>query len=116
MNKISSDDYSLDPDNLDPVFVHARREAIVIIVIFAITAIWSLSVCYLDGYIRPEQSLENIPLVLGMPRWVFWGIFAPWIFADLATVWFCFFYMTDDDLGEDQEEEDLEQQRDGGSS
>jgi hypothetical protein len=41
-----------------------------------------------------------------MPGWVFWGILMPWLFADLATIWFCFVYMVDDPLGPEEEEED----------
>ena len=47
---------------------------------------------------------ENIPTTLGMPSWVVWGIAVPWIVADIFTVWFCFFYMKDDDLGLSPEE------------
>jgi len=39
-----------------------------------------------------------------MPSWVVWGIAVPWIVADIFTVWFCFFYMKDDDLGLSPEE------------
>ena len=40
---------------------------------------------------------------MGMPRWVFWGIFMPWLFVDAVTIWFVFFFMKDDDLGEGEE-------------
>ena len=40
-----------------------------------------------------------------MPDWVFWGIAVPWLVCVLFTTWFCFFYMADDDLGRDPDEE-----------
>ena len=43
---------------------------------------------------------DDLATVLGIPAWLCWGIFAPWLVADLFTVWFCFCYMQDDDLGE----------------
>ena len=86
--------------NLDPVYVHARREAVFILLLFAVCAVWSLSVGYLDGYQSPGETWAEVPLVLGMPRWVFWGIFMPWLFADAVTIWFVFRFMVDDDLGE----------------
>jgi sodium/pantothenate symporter len=84
----------------DPVYLHARREAVFILVVFAAFLAWAVGVAYLDGYLAPGETVAEVPTVLGMPRWVFWGIFLPWIFADIATVIFCFFFMADDDLGE----------------
>ena len=34
--------------------------------------------------------------------WIFWGVAAPWIAANLFTFWFCAHYMVDDDLGEEE--------------
>ena len=35
---------------------------------------------------------------------VFWGVAFPWAICLLFSVWFCFAYMADDDLGQDPEE------------
>ncbi|MBW3596627.1 MAG: YhdT family protein [Planctomycetes bacterium] len=94
----------------DPLYLHARREAVFILSVFAICLAWSVGVCYADGYLAPGESVAEVPTVLGMPRWVFWGIFVPWIFADVMTVVFCFFFMTDDDLGVAHEGEDVAKQ------
>ena len=48
----------------------------------------------------------SIGLVLGMPDWVFWSVVLPWGLSLVFSFWFCFFYMSDDDLGRDPEEND----------
>ena len=79
----------------DPVFLHARREAFVIFLAWLVALVWAVPYCYLTGY-----GIEGeIPTVWGMPSWLFWGILAPWVVADLFTVWFCMFYMKNDELG-----------------
>jgi hypothetical protein len=35
---------------------------------------------------------------------VFWSIVAPWGIILVFSVWFCFFHMADDDLGQDRDE------------
>lgn len=97
----------------DPVFLHARREAFVIVGLFAIFCGWSLAVSFSSGYQSPGASGAQVDLVLGMPSWVFWGIFLPWVVVDVVAVWFCFFFMKNDDLGEAHEGEDLAEQLEG---
>lgn len=88
----------------DPVYLHATREAWVILGLFAVLLVWAMGVYYFDGY-DPEATKTSVAIVLGMPRWVFWGIFAPWCFSILCTVAFVFFFMKDDDLGESLDDE-----------
>jgi hypothetical protein len=49
-------------------------------------------------------------MIMGIPTWLFWGIFMPWLAADAFTIWFCFFYMKDDELGEAHEGSDIEEE------
>lgn len=105
----------IDSDNLayelDPTFVHARREAWIILAIFTLFAIYGLTVCYWLGYQNPPlesvglpsqsppQSPESLPaMMLGMPRWVVIGVLLPWLVANVVTGWFCFFVMRNDSL------------------
>ena len=87
-----------EEDLYDPVLLHTRREAWVIVGAFVVCLLWSVPWCYLAGY--PEPSGGQVSTVLGIPAWVFWGVFVPWLAADVFGFWFCFFYMADDPLGE----------------
>jgi hypothetical protein len=80
---------------------NARREGLIILIVWAAALAWSCVVSYLFGYDRP---VERIDLILGMPDWVFWAIVVPWAVCLTFSVWFCFRYMADDDLGKDPEE------------
>jgi hypothetical protein len=80
---------------------HARREGLLIMIVWAVALVWSVSTGYLLGYHRDPDDLR---LILGMPDWVFWAVVLPWGLALLFTAWFCFAFMADDDLGRDPEE------------
>ena len=95
-----------DADQLDPLVVHARRETLVILVVFAICLVWSVSWCHLAGY--PEPAGGQIAKIFGIPAWVFWGVVVPWLAADGFAVWFCFFFMADDPLVESEGPKDME--------
>lgn len=81
----------------DPVFLHSKREAIVIISTWVVALLWTVPYCYFNGY-QSAESPREVSFILGMPDWVFWGVATPWMVANLFTVWFCFGYMVDDDL------------------
>jgi hypothetical protein len=82
---------------------HARREGLLIMGVWLLTIVWSIGSGYFLGYnLKPDQ----VQLVFGMPAWVFWSVVLPWGLCLLFSVWFCFRYMADDDLGQDPEEGD----------
>ncbi|MDE2505920.1 MAG: hypothetical protein KGM43_01795 [Planctomycetota bacterium] len=87
-------------NDVDPVLVHARREAIIIAAAWLTATVYSCAYCYLFGYIRRDRPLgpDDLHPILGMPSWFFWGVIAPWGACALFTFWFAGFYMTDDDL------------------
>ncbi len=89
----------------DPTYLNSLREAKMIIFLFAVFCAWAVLACYLFGYGDPPAAGTEIAKVLGMPSWIFWGICLPWIAVDVVAVWFCFFYMQVDDLGENDTEE-----------
>ena len=93
-----------DTQQLDPVFVHSRREAVIIFCVWAVALVWAVPYCYLNGFPGDNFDPENFSTTLGIPTWLFWGILVPWLVADVFTTWFCFFYMKEDDLGEEAEE------------
>jgi hypothetical protein len=80
---------------------HARREGLLLMAVWAVALLWSCGYSRIFGY---ERSADDITLILGMPDWVFWGIAIPWVICVVFTVWFCFFFMADDDLGRDPDE------------
>lgn len=88
----------------DPVYRHARREALFILALFSVLLVWALSVYYFDGY-DPQFANHRVATVFGLPRWVFWGIVAPWCVSIGCTIGFVFFFMQDDDLGESTDDE-----------
>ncbi len=93
----------------DPVYLHSRREALIIFCLWVTALLWAVPFCYLNGYGEAVDA-ATVSTTLGVPTWLFWGIFMPWLVADAFTIWFCFFYMQDDDLGEAHEGEDLAEQ------
>jgi hypothetical protein len=92
------------PPPYDPVLLHARRESISILLVFCLCLVWAIGWYLAAGY-WPDGAAAREPVAttLGVPNWVFWGVFAPWGAVNLFTVWFCFCYMADDALGPDDE-------------
>jgi hypothetical protein len=80
---------------------NARREGLLIMVVWVVSMIWTVAYCWFRGYGRNPDTIQPI---LGMPDWVFWGVVAPWAICLLFSIWFCFFYMAEDDLGRDPDE------------
>ena len=82
---------------------HARREGLLIMIVWAVALAWSVGRGYVLGY---RRSADEMSLILGMPDWVFWAVVLPWGVALIFSVWFCFVFMADDDLGQDPEEKE----------
>jgi hypothetical protein len=80
---------------------HARREGLLLLAAWLACLLWSTIVALIGGYGRDP---DDIGLVLGFPDWIFWSVVLPWGLCLVFSVWFCFWYMADDDLGRDPEE------------
>jgi hypothetical protein len=91
----------MPPPRDDPVLVSARREALVVFVIWVAAMSYTVTYCYQHGY---HRSLESLTFVMGIPDWIFWGIVTPWSICVLASWAFSYLLMTDADLGEENEE------------
>jgi hypothetical protein len=85
----------------DPVLHSARREALVVFVIWVAALTYTVTYCYQHGY---NRSLESLTFVLGVPDWIFWGIVAPWLVCVAASWLFSYVFMTDADLGQENDE------------
>lgn len=99
------------------LFRHARREAVLVLVIWFGALVWSVGYSYLRGYQGHDpdgwlvtSGLAVVPdpahpaMLLGIPRWIVIGILTPWVLCSLFTVWFGLRGMKDGDLGVEAEE------------
>lgn len=83
------------------LLANSRREAIIVLVVWAAALVWTLAASYLLG---PRTPGEPIRAFLGIPLWVWVGILLPWAISTLVTIWFCLFGIADDDLGPERKE------------
>jgi hypothetical protein len=105
-----------NPPKSDPVLVHARREAIIIGLTWLAATIYCCVSSYLLGYDHPGHKLgkNDVKPILGVPSWAFWSYLVPWAVCAVFTFWFAGFYMADDDLGRDHNDELEGDIREGG--
>ena len=68
-----------------------RKEAMVGFALWALAGLWAVGVSWWLGYDRPAESLG------GVPSWVVWGIFLPWVVFFVVQCWYSLFYLEDDD-------------------
>jgi hypothetical protein len=81
----------------DPIVRHGRREAALVLLIFAAALAYTVGYCSRFGYGRTAESLS---FVLGFPSWVFWGVVVPWVVCTAVSFWFSLFYMREEPLEE----------------
>lgn len=65
---------------------------------FAVCLVWTVGFSARYGYRLPENGV--VETVGGIPAWVFWGVFVPWVAATVFSVAYGLFWIRDDDLGE----------------
>lgn len=82
-----------------------RREAAIVILIWAAVLGWSVGYCATHGY---DRAVDDLSFVLGFPDWVFWGIMVPWLACYAISVAFAMFVMQDAPLEDDSIGSDLE--------
>jgi hypothetical protein len=87
----------------DPVLRNARREAIIIGLVWLAATVYCCVFSYVFGYDRPGHPLgrNDVRPILGIPWWAFWGYLVPWGVCAVFTFWFAGWYVADDDLGSD---------------
>lgn len=88
---------------LDPIYLHSRREAVAIFLLWFVCLLWAVPVSYSMGF-NQDVVPGEVSTTLGMPSWVFWGLLLPWLVADAVTIYLCFGFIKNDDLGESPEE------------
>jgi hypothetical protein len=90
----------------DPVLQSARREALLVLLIWLGACIYTVGYCYTFGYGRDAATLRY---VLGFPDWVFFGIVVPWTVCTGLCFVLSHFVIRDEELGEEQSEVELNQ-------
>ncbi len=73
-------------------FRRARREALHILIAWAVCLAWTIGYCAIFAY-RPG----SVALLWGMPAWVVFGIGLPWLIATVYSLWFALFHMKDEE-------------------
>ncbi len=97
MNESPSDhSASLSGTQIDPVYHHARREAAVILIAWAVFLIWTIGVSYMMSYDQAGKGTNEI--TFGFPNWVFWGVILPWCAATIFSVVYALKGIKDDAL------------------
>ena len=86
----------------DPVYLNSKREAIVLLFVMAVFLFWTVGSSYVMGYRSDAETIAA--RVMGMPSWVFWGVLIPWVAATITTIWFSWFFVANDPLGEANDE------------
>ncbi len=73
------------------------KEAKIVGVIWMSAFIYCSTVLARMGYVPPEQRPRVPSMIWGVPTWVFWGLFVPWIVLILVTWFFAVFVLKDDE-------------------
>lgn len=99
---------SEESKRLGDSFRQSRREMWVMLGAWAVFFAWTIGYCSMNGFADPNGG--EVPLLLGVPRWVMIGIVLPWGLANVFTIWFAGFFMKDTNLGGESEGEIGEKQ------
>ncbi len=92
-------DTGVESETTDPESQHLRqcfREGRVAVGLWLAGLVWTLVVVIGWGYVPVDQRPDQPTLVLGMPAWVAWGLFLPWLVEIAATWWFAMCVLQDD--------------------
>ena len=79
---------------------HYRRclkEAKLAAAIFLLAFLYCVAVIAAWGYPDPGERSPEPALVWGIPEWVVWGLFVPWLAMLGVTWWFALFVLRDDE-------------------
>lgn len=77
------------------------KEARIVMLFWFVGLIHCLTMFLTMGYVPPHQRPDVPDLILGMPTWVFWGLFFPWFIQIGLTFWFALCFMKDDEEYQD---------------
>jgi hypothetical protein len=89
-------------DAADPLYLSALREMKWILAAWVVNFAWVTGYCRWTAFRTDNQ--EEAATVLGMPSWVCFGVFIPWIAATVFTAWFALTRMEDHPLEDPTDE------------
>jgi hypothetical protein len=75
---------------MQPSYRRNRLEAIVAGVIWFVCGCCVVGISYFLGYAQPARSIG------GVPHWILWGVFVPWVVFFLIHCWYSLVFMRDD--------------------
>ena len=75
---------------MQPSYRRSRLEAVVAGVIWFVCGCWVIGISYFLGYSQPARSIG------GVPHWILWGVFVPWVVFFLIHCWYSLVFMRDD--------------------
>lgn len=73
------------------------NEARLAAAVFLVAFLGCASVIAMLGYPAPGERPPEPVLIWGIPQWVFWGLFVPWLVLIGVTWWFALFFLRDDE-------------------
>ena len=73
------------------------KEAKLVVCIWLIGLIYTAVVIGLWGYVPPAERPDQPSLIFGVPSWVVWGLFVPWVVQVGVTWWFALRVLKDDE-------------------
>ena len=79
------------------------KEAKLVALVWLCGLIYSTIIFVCFGYPSPEDRPDSPSLTLGMPSWVFWGLFFPWFIQIGVTILFALRVIKDDEPLEEEE-------------
>jgi hypothetical protein len=88
---------------------HAKqctREAILVAIVWIVTLFWVVGGILMTAYVPEAERPVDPELILGMPAWVVWGLWIPWLVLIFVTWGFARFILKDDEPYMDWPEHD----------
>ncbi len=95
------------PESLRESYRQSLRELWWIVGTWIVFALWNIASGALFAFDLPGVE-EEVPVILGMPRWIFFTVLFPWLIGNVFIIWFALCFMKDTrlDEGETTEETD----------
>jgi len=80
---------------VDQVYRHSLRESLVAVSAWLVCGVYSVTYCFLNGHGRKPDEIE---VTWGIPNWVLFGVFLPWVLCNVFAWWYCFCFVKDQEL------------------